>query len=106
VILEVAILNVRPELVSGFEDAFREASQYIAASQGYISHELQRCLEDPNRYLLLVRWRSVEDHTLGFRGSERYREWSRLLHGFYDPFPVVEHYELVFGSPVQDGRPE
>ena len=91
-ILEVAILNVIPSIRDAFEEAFRVASPLIAASSGYISHELRKCLETPNRYLLLVQWQTLEDHTLGFRGSERYVEWKNLLHKFYDPFPVVEHY--------------
>jgi heme-degrading monooxygenase HmoA len=62
---------------------------------GYRGHELHRCLESPNRYLLLVRWRAVEDHTVGFRQSAQYGEWRRLLHHFYDPFPVVEHFERL-----------
>jgi heme-degrading monooxygenase HmoA len=99
-VLEVAILDVKPELADGFEGAFREASQYIAATPGYISHELQRCLEDENRYLLLVQWQTLEDHTQGFRGSGRYEEWRRLLHHFYDPFPTVQHFEGVFRNPA------
>ena len=95
-ILEVAILDVKPELVGDFENAFREASQYIAATPGYVSHELQRCLEDANRYILLVQWQTLEAHTQGFRGSPRYKEWRRLLHHFYDPFPAVQHYDGVF----------
>lgn len=95
-VLEVAILDVKPELADGFEGAFREASPYIAATPGYISHELQRCLEDENRYLLVVQWRTLEDHTQGFRGSGRYEEWRRLLHHFYHPFPTVQHFEGVF----------
>jgi heme-degrading monooxygenase HmoA len=95
-VLEVAILNVKPDLVVQFESAFREASQYIAATPGYISHELQRCVEDENRFILLVQWRSIEDHEAGFRGSDNYQEWRRLLHHFYDPFPTVEHYEPVY----------
>lgn len=75
--------------------AFRQAEKIIAASPGYLSHELRRCLEKPNRYLLLVRWRTLEDHTEGFRKSAPYREWKRLLHHFYDPFPIVEHYVEV-----------
>ena len=83
-----------------FESAFVEASAIIAAARGYVSHELQRCIETPNRYVLLVRWHTPEDHTQGFRGSEAYQEWRRLLHRFYDPFPTVEHYEVVFSSGV------
>lgn len=91
-VLEVAILNVIPSMQESFEEAFRQACPLIAASEGYISHELRRCVETPNRYLLLVEWQSIEDHIVGFRGSPRYAEWKKLLHKFYDPFPVVEHY--------------
>jgi heme-degrading monooxygenase HmoA len=94
-ILEVAILDVKPGETSAFEAAFATAQQIIAASPGYLSHELRRCLETPHRYLLLVRWRSLVDHTEGFRGSAAYQDWKRLLHHFYDPFPTVEHYETV-----------
>jgi heme-degrading monooxygenase HmoA len=94
-ILEVAILNVRDGQTAEFEAAFRQASPIIASMRGYISHELQRCLEAPNRYTLLVRWETLEDHTIGFRQSAEYQQWKRLLHHFYDPFPTVEHYEMV-----------
>ena len=94
-ILEVAVLNVRPGTEQAFEQAFSMAQQIIAAMPGYLSHELQRCVETRNRYLLLVKWRTLEDHTQGFRGSVQYQEWKRLLHHFYDPFPDVEHFECV-----------
>jgi heme-degrading monooxygenase HmoA len=91
-ILEVAILDIRAGAAPAFESAFAEAAPIIAAMPGYLGHELQRCLEQPSRYILLVRWRSLEDHTIGFRGSPEYRRWKALLHHFYDPFPSVEHY--------------
>lgn len=94
-ILEVAILDVKPELIDEFETAFKTASPIIASMSGYISHELQRCIETQNRYILLVRWQRLEDHTVGFRQSEQYQQWRSLLHHFYDPFPTVEHYEIV-----------
>jgi heme-degrading monooxygenase HmoA len=91
-ILEVAILDVKAGQTRAFEAAFRQAERIISASPGYLSHELQRCVEKSNRYLLLVRWRTLEDHTEGFRNSAPYQEWKKLLHHFYDPFPTVEHY--------------
>lgn len=94
-ILEVAMLQVKPGLTVEFEHSFRIASKIISSMKGYISHELQKCLEDQNKYVLLVRWESLEDHTVGFRGSEEYQEWRKLLHHFYEPFPVVEHFEQV-----------
>ena len=94
-ILEVATLDVRPGMEAEFEEAFAQAQKIIASMQGYISHELRRCIENERRYLLLVQWETVEDHTVGFRGSEEYQQWRELLHHFYDPFPVVEHYRSV-----------
>jgi heme-degrading monooxygenase HmoA len=95
VILEVAVLNVRPGSEDAFEAAFRQASSIIASMPGFVSLRLERCVEVPNRYILLVDWQSLEAHTIGFRGSAQYQEWKRLLHHFYDPFPTVEHYESV-----------
>ena len=96
-ILESAVLDVKPGQAREFEAAFDTAQMIIAASPGYRGHELRRCIEKPGRYLLLVRWRTLEDHTEGFRKSAPYQEWKRLLHHFYDPFPTVEHYEAVTG---------
>lgn len=95
-ILEVAVLNVKQGQTEQFEANFAEAQTIIASMKGYVSHELQRCIEIPNQYILLVRWQTLEDHTVGFRGSEEYQRWKTLLHDFYDPFPSVEHYEPVF----------
>lgn len=94
-ILEHALLPVRPGQEAAFERAFAEAQAHIAASPGFRSLRLSRCVERPSQYLLLVEWDSVEAHEVGFRGSPAYAQWRSLLHGFYDPFPVVEHFEAV-----------
>jgi heme-degrading monooxygenase HmoA len=94
-ILEVAILNIKDGLNNEFEAAFQIASRIIANMSGYISHQLQRCIEVENRYILLVHWQTLEDHTIGFRRSAEYQQWRSLLHHFYDPFPTVEHYEML-----------
>lgn len=93
------MLNVIAGREPEFEAAFLRAQRIIASMPGYRSHELQRCLEHTNRYLLLVRWDTLEAHTVGFRGSADYQEWKRLLHHFYDPFPTVEHFVGVPGVP-------
>ncbi len=97
-ILEVAILDVKPGTEPDFEAAFGEAQRIISSMPGYISHELQHCMEKTNRYILLVNWETLESHTVGFRGSPQYQEWRSLLHHFYDPFPEVQHYVSVFSS--------
>jgi heme-degrading monooxygenase HmoA len=92
VVLEVATLNIVVGQEAAFEKAMEEAKPLIAATPGFTSINIRRCIETPNRYLLLVTWRSIEDHTIGFRQSNRYSQWRELLHHFYDPFPIVEHY--------------
>ena len=95
-ILEVAMLDVKPGQEAEFEVAFEEAQKIISSMGGYFSHQLQNCLENPSRYILLVNWKTLEDHTEGFRGSAEYEQWRAMLHHFYDPFPTVEHYGKVF----------
>jgi heme-degrading monooxygenase HmoA len=94
-VLEVARLDVRPGQEADFQAAFAQARTSIRAVPGFIDLELRRCLETRNRYLLLVRWETLEDHTVGFRQGPEYPRWKELLHHFYDPFPEVEHYETV-----------
>jgi heme-degrading monooxygenase HmoA len=97
-ILEVAVLDVKPGRGCEFEAVFCEAQRIIASMPGYVSHQLQKCIERPNRYLLLVNWQSLEEHTVGFRKSDQYQEWRKLLHNFYEPFPEVEHYTDVYDN--------
>lgn len=99
-ILEVAILNIKSKQTEAFETAFLQAQSIISSMPGYKGHQLQKCLEKDNRYILLVTWQTLEDHTKGFRESDDYQQWKALLHHFYDPFPVVEHYQLVTGNTI------
>ena len=94
-ILEAVLLNIKSGCEPDFETAFQEASNIISSMSGYLSHELHRCLEVNGKYLLLVRWEQLEDHTIGFRESPEYQQWKKLLHHFYEPFPTVEHFQQV-----------
>ena len=93
-ILEIALLSVKPGMEAAFESAMREAAPLIAGNHGYIQHEVRRCLDDgkTHKYALLAQWATLEDHTVGFRQSPAYQQWRALLHHFYDPFPAVEHF--------------
>ncbi len=94
-ITEHALLDVVPGRELEFVGAMEHAKSLIAASPGFVSLRIERCVERPSRFLLLVEWERLEDHTEGFRGSPAYEEWRAALHHFYDPFPVVEHFEAV-----------
>lgn len=92
-ILEVAMLNIKEGFSAEFEVNFKKAKTIISSMKGYISHELKKCIEEDDKYILLVNWETIEDHEVGFRQSEQYQEWKALLHHFYEPFPTVEHYK-------------
>ena len=92
-ILEVATLNIKRGLSADFEMNFQKAEKIIATMKGYINHELKKCIEQDEKYILLVNWETIADHEIGFRKSDEYQEWKRLLHHFYEPFPTVEHYK-------------
>lgn len=95
-ILEQAILPVKPGQGPAFEAALREALPLIQATPGFVKLEVRDCIEVPGQYLLLVWWDTLENHTIDFRQSERYQRWRALLHHFYEPMPVVQH----FSAPV------
>ena len=73
-ILEVAIMKIKPELIDEFEKAFPRAAAVSASTPGYISHEMQRCVETKGKYFYLIRWESIEAHEKNFRQTSR-RAW-------------------------------
>ena len=97
-ILEIAILNVASDKVKDFEKDFAEAQKIISSMGGYVSHSLKKSSDYPNRYLLMVKWQKLEDHQIGFRKSEQYQVWKKMLHHYYNPVPKVEYYndESIF----------
>jgi heme-degrading monooxygenase HmoA len=97
-ITEIAILKIKKDSKNQFETNFKKASKIISSMNGYIDHELLKCYEEENKYLLIVHWDKIEDHVIGFRNSEDYTKWKELLHHFYDPFPTVEHYETIYSK--------
>ena len=94
-ITEIAMLYVKGGPEKKFERDFVLTGQYITSIDGYVTHSLCRCIELENKYMLQVKWNSLEAHTIGFRNSEVYQKWSDLLHHYYDPFPIVEHFEEI-----------
>ena len=95
-ILEVAILHVKKNQEIEFERDFTVASKHISLTNGYIRHSLQKCIEQSNKYSLFVEWNKLANHTAGLREFNTYKDWKRLLHHYYDSFPIVEHFEMIF----------
>jgi heme-degrading monooxygenase HmoA len=97
-IIEIAQLTIRPGSEQQFEAVFFTAIGVLRGCKGYLSHELRRSIETPNRYALIVRWQTLEDHTVGFRGSPAFTEWRGHIGPYLESPPVVEHFQSVTGT--------
>lgn len=97
-ILELATIDIKQGTNAEFEINLEKAQAVLSQAEGYIGHEFQKCIENENRYILLIKWVSLEAHTEGFRGSELFKEWRGLIGQLFEKPPVVEHFELKFNS--------
>lgn len=96
-VLEHAVITIRPGTNQDFEAALAEARQYIAAAHGFRSLALHRGVERDNEYVLLVEWDTLDDHMTGFRGSEGFTAWRALIGPFFESQPVGTHLVPVDG---------
>jgi heme-degrading monooxygenase HmoA len=94
-VLEHALITVRPGAQADFEVALVEARKVISAAPGFLSFAIHRGIESPERYLLLVGWETLEAHTEGFRESTAFAEWRSHIQPFFDGPPDVDHYDPV-----------
>jgi heme-degrading monooxygenase HmoA len=97
-IVELAQLTIAAGREAEFEAAFRTAISAAAGSHGYLAHELRRSIESPSRYMLRIEWATLEDHTVGFRGSPAFAQWRAQVGRFFAAPPVVEHFAPVTGE--------
>jgi heme-degrading monooxygenase HmoA len=95
-ILELATIEIKPGTNTAFEGALEKAQAVISRAKGYMGHQFQKCIEQENKYVLLIRWQTLEDHTVGFRESELFKEWRALIGPYFETPPFVQHYELKF----------
>ena len=94
-ILEIATLDIVPRQETEYLAAFNQAQEILAAQKGYISCEVQRCIEMPSRFLVMVKWHSLEDHTIGFRESADFARWRAFVSPFFSSPPDIKHYQLA-----------
>lgn len=95
-ILEHADIRIDPSQASAFEEAIlRGVNTVIAHAKGFKGFKVNRSIESPGRYLLMIYWDTLEDHTVGLRGSAAFAQWRAIVGPFFAQPPVVEHLELV-----------
>jgi heme-degrading monooxygenase HmoA len=93
-ILEIATIHIKSGENAAFEQALVEGGKVISQSKGYVEHRLHRCIEVSDKYVLIIKWQSLEDHTVTFRGSDLFLKWRSIVGPFFSVPPLVEHYSL------------
>ena len=98
-ILEVADIRIQPGRQAEFDAAIvHGVTTVIAKAKGFSGYQVQKGIESPERYLLMIRWDTLEDHTVGFRGSEAFAQWRAIVGPFFAEPPRVEHFGTVAAS--------
>jgi len=98
-ILEIAEIRIAPGKNAEFEAAIaRAVGSVLPRCAGYRAHKVQRGIESPDRYMLLIWWETLENHTVDFRQGPLFVEWRSHIGPFFAMPPVVEHFELLTES--------
>ena len=99
-ITEIAQIDVKAGAEKDFEAAVEKARAVFGRSKGFQGFELHRSIERPQRYRLMVKWETLENHTVDFRGSENFAEWRTLVGQYFAAPPDVEHTETVVTTAI------
>jgi heme-degrading monooxygenase HmoA len=95
-ILEIADIRIHP----GQQEAFDEAIQHgvttvISKAKGFEGYKINKGIEHPERYVLMIFWATLENHTVDFRQSPAFSEWRAIVGPFFATPPQVEHFNLL-----------
>ena len=98
-ILELADIRIHPGQQAAFDEAIARGVQtVIAHAQGFLGYQVFKGIESPERYLLQIRWETLENHTVDFRGSAAFADWRAIVGPFFAGPPTVEHFNLALES--------
>ena len=94
-IIEVASIRVKDGTEAALEAAVGQAVEVFRRARGCLGLHLQRCIEEPSLYEAVIRWQTLENHTVDFRGSDLFQEWRALVGAYFAESPSVRHYEVA-----------
>ena len=98
-ILEIADIRIQPGQQAAFDEAIeRGVREVIALAQGFRGFKVNRGVENPERYVLMIFWETLEDHTVHFRGGPLFPQWRAIVGPFFASPPQVEHFTLLARS--------
>lgn len=95
-VLEVATIRIDPAKSKDFEQAIeRGVREILSKATGFLNFKIQKGVESPEKYLLMIEWNSLDDHMIGFRESPAFNEWRGIVGGFFAAPVEMEHFELM-----------
>jgi heme-degrading monooxygenase HmoA len=95
-ILELADIRIHPGKGAEFDAAIiRGVETVIANAKGYRGYKVNRGVESPDRYILMIFWETLENHTVDFRASPAFQDWRAIVGPFFAGPPTVEHFTLL-----------
>jgi len=95
-ILEIADIRIAPGKQAEFDEAIQRGLQtVIGGARGFRGYKVNRGVESPERYILMIYWETLENHTVDFRGGPLFAQWRAIVGPYFAQPPVVEHFELV-----------
>ncbi|MRD45877.1 antibiotic biosynthesis monooxygenase [Caenimonas koreensis DSM 17982] len=95
-ILEIADIRIKPGQQAAFDEAIQRAlTTVMGRVKGAHDYSVNKCIENPERYVLQIMWDTLEDHTIGFRESPLFAEWRAIIGPFFAGPPLVEHFEVL-----------
>jgi heme-degrading monooxygenase HmoA len=98
-ILELADIRIKPGTQADFDQAIKKGVEtVISTAKGYRGYEVHKGVESPDRYVLTIRWDTLENHTVDFRESPAFQAWRAIVGPFFASLPAVEHFTLVTKS--------
>ena len=96
-VVEIAILEAKAGEADNMRKGLEAARKIISQANGYLDSTFQQSIEDPNRFVLYIKWQTVEDHTNGFRQGPLFPEWRSLWAQYMNGTPNVQHYQVFAG---------
>ncbi|MDB5803836.1 MAG: antibiotic biosynthesis monooxygenase [Betaproteobacteria bacterium] len=98
-IMEHADIRIQPGRQAEFDAAIKKGVEtVIAKAKGYKGHRVVKGIESPERYLLMIFWETLENHTVDFRGSPAFQDWRAIVGPLFAGAPTVEHFDLLIES--------
>lgn len=95
-ILEIADIRIPPGRQADFDAAIlRGLTTVVSTAKGFRGYKVNKCVETPERYVLMIYWETLENHTVDFRGGPLFAQWRAIVGPFFAQPPHVEHFELV-----------